>query len=75
MALTYTSQYPTAHSDDYVKATSKHSTGYWPYYATDPALPLTGDQANNQWYSHWDGAITDQRFHIDLGSAKIIIRI
>ena len=71
---TFTSQYPPAHSDTYVKATSKYSTGYWPYFATDPALSLTGAQINNTWAS-LTGSNTNQRFHIDLGSAKIITRI
>ena len=72
--MTYTSQYPPAQSDTYVKATTKYSTSYWPYFATDPAKPLTGADTNNQWYAA-SGSITNQRFHIDLGSAKIIRRI
>jgi len=72
--LTYTSQYPPAQSDDYVKATTKNSTDLWPYYTTDPAKPLTGAYTNNCWVS-LDGQYVEQRFHIDLGSAKIIRRI
>ena len=71
---TYTSQYPPAHSDTYVKATTKANTDYWAYFATDPALPLTGNGNSTTWLSLLNN-VTNQRFHIDLGSAKIIRRI
>ena len=74
LATSYTSQYPPAHSDTYVKSTSKRSTSYWAYFATDPALSLTGSMVNTSW-SSVENSITNQRFHIDLGSAKIIRRI
>jgi len=70
----YTSQYPPAQSDTYAKSTTKYSTDYWAYYATDPLLSVTGGGAANSWISE-DTVITNQRFHIDLGSAKIIRRI
>jgi len=70
---TYTSQYPTQ-SDTYVKATTKYDTNTWPYYTTDPAKSLTGDWTGNQWLSQ-NTVVANQRFHIDLGSAKIIKRI
>jgi hypothetical protein len=63
--------YPPAHSDTYVKATSKRTTTHWPYYATDPTKSLTGTTATN-WWSSAEGTVTNQRFHIDLGSAKVI---
>ena len=69
---TYISQYPPAQNDTYVKATTKYSTSFCPHFTTDPAKSLTGDQTNNQWVA---AANTDQRFHIDLGGAKIIRRI
>jgi len=69
----YTSQYPTQDTD-HVKATSKYSTSYWPYYTTDPAKALTGSYAGNQWIAA-NLTITNQRFHIDLGSGYIIRRI
>ncbi|NQU18881.1 hypothetical protein HQ550_01855 [bacterium] len=68
----YTSQYPVAQSDDYVKSTTKFNTNYWAYFTTNPALSLTGSWASNQWAS---AVTTNQRFHIDLGSAKTITRI
>lgn len=74
LASSYTSEYPTAQNDTYVKATSKFSTDYWPYYATDPTKSLTGTWTGNQWVSA-NGSLTNQRFHIDLGSAKRIVRI
>jgi len=70
----YTSAYPPAQSDVYVKATSKRGTGYWPYFATDPAKSLIGNMDSNSWCAVYN-TITDQRFHIDLGSAKVIKRI
>jgi hypothetical protein len=73
MATTYTSQYPPAQNSTYVQATSTYTTNY-PYFATDPSKSLTGTAANNS----WNGQVfsyTNQRFHIDLGSAKTIKRI
>ncbi|MFA5386552.1 MAG: hypothetical protein WC297_02740, partial [Candidatus Paceibacterota bacterium] len=69
----YMSVYPPEQSDIYVKATSKFNTTYWPYFVTDPTKNLISTPVNNQWYSA--NAYTNQRFHIDLGSAKIIKRI
>ncbi len=68
----FSPQYPPAHSDTYVKATSKLNTNYWPHYATDPAISLTGSWSSTSWLSN--GA-TNQRFHMDLGSAKTITRV
>ncbi len=71
---TYTSQYPPAHSDTYVKTTLAAVTDRYAYYATDPVLSLTGSVINNGWQTI-NGGQTEQRFHIDLGSTKIIKRI
>ena len=73
-AATYTSQYPPAQTAVYVNSTSKASTSYWAYYATDPAKTLTGSPSSNSWESV-SGSYTNQRFHIDLGSSKTIGRI
>lgn len=70
--MTYTSQYPPAYNETYVKATTEHSTGYWAYQATNPSNSLTGTNAGTGWLGT---ASTPQRFHIDLGEAKIIKRI
>jgi len=72
--MAYTSQYPPAHNDTYVKATTYWDTGGEPFLATDPALSLTGGWGNNSWTAV-SLTITNQRFHIDLGSAKVIKRI
>ena len=61
--------YPPAHSDTYVKATSKSSTSYWPYYATDPAKSLIGGASSNSWQAPTDGS---QKFNIDLGDERLI---
>lgn len=72
---TYASQYPPVQSGTYVKATSQLSgTDYNPEKATDPAKSLTGAIENNSWTSA-SGGQANQRFHIDLGSAKVINRI
>lgn len=70
---TYTSQYPTQ-DDDHVKSTTKANTNAWAYYSTDPTKLLTGEWPNNSWLSDAIGGV-NQRFHIDLGSEKIIRRI
>lgn len=71
---TYTSQYPTQDAN-HVKATSEHSSNqFHPYYATNPALTLTGASNNNSWICELN-TLTNQRFHIDLGSAMVIRRI
>ena len=61
--------YPPAHNSTYVKATSYSNSSYHPYFCTDPAKQLTGVGSNNAWQA---SAITNQRLHIDLGSAKVI---
>lgn len=79
--MPYTSQYPPAFSSTYVKATSMSAFGApkypYPDRTTNPAKPLTGsyiDESGN--YHEWlAAAVTNQRFHIDLGAAKIIRRI
>lgn len=70
----YTSQYPPVQSDTYVKSTTKYGSAYWAYFATDPTKLLTGAWGSNAWVSEF-GVNTNQRFHIDLGSTKIIRRI
>jgi len=71
----YDSNYPPAHSDTYVKATTKNAALFLEaYYATDPTLSKIGSLLNNSWLSD-SNEKTNQRFHIDLGSAKTIRRI
>lgn len=64
--------YPPAHSSTYVKATSYFSLAYFPHYATDPNRPITGFGMFNEWASNGS---TNQRFHIDLGTAKVVNQI
>jgi len=71
-ATAYTSQYPPAQSDTYVKATVTGGGDVYPYNATNPAASLTGVLDGNSWQGDPTGNI---RFHIDLGSAKVITRI
>ena len=72
--LTYTSQYPPAHNSTYVKATTHNGDPYWEYYATDPTKSLIGVGFDNSWMSQ-SMVNVRQRFHIDLGSMKVIRRI
>ena len=72
--MDYISVYPPAHNDTYVKATTKNSTSYWPYYATNPANSLIGNSVSNEWWCE-QGVVVNQRFHIDLGSAKTVTRL
>ena len=69
-----TSQYPVAYSSTYVKSTTEYDADYAPHYAANPYTSLTGVWFKNGWVSS-SGTYTNQRFHIDLGSAKIIKRI
>jgi hypothetical protein len=72
--MSYTSQYPTQDAD-HVKATTKFDgLDYYPYYTTDPTKSLIGDSQGTSWVTP-AAVVTNQRFHIDLGSAKIITRI
>jgi len=66
-------QLPTLDTD-HVKATTMLDAGvtYQPWGTTDPSKSLTGTWANN-WISA-NGTATNQRFHIDIGSAKVIKR-
>lgn len=64
------SSYPLQNGT-YVKATSTYA-GDYPYVATDPTISLIGIQNNKGWLT---GSPTNQRFHIDLGIAKIINKV
>lgn len=66
--------YPVAQNGTYVKATSYRDTNTYPYFATDPTKTLTGVVTGNAWQSA-NLAITEQRFHIDIGSANVINKI
>lgn len=74
----YQSKYPPTHDHAHVWATSYYASNAplanVPYLTTDPERELTGSMDWDQWLS----ALADylpQRFHIDLGSAKLIRRI
>lgn len=63
----YASTYPPAQTATYVKA-----YGDAPWYTTDPAKSLTGAGADNSWIP---GSEVNSRFHIDVGSPKVIRRV
>lgn len=69
---TFTSTYPPAFNNTYVKATTEYDADRAAYYAADNTKSLTANYYNNAWLAN---AATNQRFHIDLGSAKCIRRI
>jgi hypothetical protein len=64
----WVSQYPTQ-DINHVKATLENQAAH---HATDPTLSLIGSSNGSGWLAD---AGTNQRFHIDLGSTKIITRI
>lgn len=68
------SVFPPAQSTTYVKATTIQNTNYQPWFATNPAQTLVGQGSTNEWVAA-TGTVANQRFHIDLGSAKVIKRI
>ncbi len=70
---TYTSQYPPLIDDLYIRATSNY-VNYSARFATDPSKPLTGGASQKSWLSA-NGGAAFQRYHIDIGSAKIIKRL
>jgi len=69
---TYTSHYPPAHNDTYVKATSSLGGDYYPYNATNPAKSVVDGPAGNQWYA---GSAVTRKFNIDLGESLVIKRL
>lgn len=66
--------YPPSHNSTYVKATTYYSSTYYPWFATDPTLPLTGAWNYNAWFAG-SGIVAWQKFNIDIGSANILERI
>jgi hypothetical protein len=66
------SSYPPAYSATYAKATGEIGAGYEAHRAFNPSSSLTGARTDNGWV---EDATTNQRLHVDLGSAKIINRI
>jgi len=70
----YISDYPLGQSNDYVKTTTDDGVNYQGFFATDPTKSLIGINAGNSWAAT-DYTITNQRFHMDLGSTKVITRI
>lgn len=71
---TYTSHYPPAYSDTYVKATTYYSADTYPHFATDPSTPLTGTTAGYIWSAN-TSEVTDQKFNVDLGVAYNLRRL
>ena len=67
----YTSVYPPEYTTTYVKATTAVQAAH---QATDPSKSLIGLWNGNQWLSAY-GTVSQQRFHIDLGEAKVVKRI
>jgi len=70
--IAYAYVYPLDFTTDYVKATSKYSTSYEAHFACDLTKSLVDAALANCWMAN---AASNQRFHIDLGSAKIIKRL
>lgn len=73
IAMSYQAVYPPAYNSTYVKATT-NTLDMDPHKTVDPSQPLTGDAYPYCWMSN-SGQVTNQRFHVDLGSAKVIGKI
>ena len=69
--MAYTSQYPPEQSATYVNA-NNFGADWYQWFATDPTNSLIGNWAGHSWCG---AASSNQRFHIDLGEAKIIKRL
>jgi hypothetical protein len=67
----YSSVFPPEHTSTYVKSTA-NLTFYYPYLATNPNLSVINHWADGGWLS---ATYVPSRFHIDLGSGKVITRI
>jgi hypothetical protein len=70
---TYTAQYPLAHNNTYVKATSADSNQEG-WRGTDPALSLTGSYQYTSWLTP-NGTVSNQKHNIDLGAPRVIRRL
>lgn len=70
--MAYVSQYPVAYNTTYVKDTSHLNVHFEAFFATNPANSVTGTWDDNAFIA---GSVTNQRVHIDLGSAITIVRI
>jgi PKD repeat protein len=70
----YVSQYPPAFNSTYVNATTYRGSTWEPYLTCNPTTSLTGTSSYNSWEAQTN-VVTNQRFNIDLGSAKEINRI
>jgi len=66
--------FPAAYSDTYVKATTHHDANHEPWLSADPTLDRHLDFTGRQWLTTYN-VVTNQRWNIDLGSAKIIKQI
>jgi len=66
--------YPPAYNSTYVKATSENAAPHSPHFAVDPSSSLIGGSADDSWASA-DFSTTNQRFHIDLGTAMVVTKI
>lgn len=68
--------YPPVYNSTYVKSTTEFAGGdYSPFFATDPSKSLIGVWSGQVSWVSQDTVNTNQRFHIDLGSAIAIQRI
>lgn len=72
---TITTQLPPVVNDNtYVRVSSTYFTYYQAWMAINTGTSLTGIAENGSWKSG-AGSSTNQRYHIDLGSAKTIKRV
>jgi hypothetical protein len=70
----FKSQYPATFDANTVKATSTYSAYYYPNFAVDPSKSLINGTETGSWISQ-NAVVANQRFHVDLGTAKIITKL
>jgi hypothetical protein len=75
ITMGYASQYPPDTTATYVKATTEVSANYDAPQACDPAQDPLDGPSTHEWYSNPLSNPFNQRFHIDLGSAKVVKRV
>jgi len=66
--------FPSEYSETTIKATSTLAGSFSPHQVLNPASTLTGSWDYNCWLAAVN-SVTNQRFHIDLGSAKVLVGV
>lgn len=63
--------YPPTYDTDSVKATSRVTSDYEPWFAVDPSLSLTGTPSGTQWQSG-SSQVTNQKFNVAFSTPFVL---